>query len=120
MKSLLASKLNILEPRYENDIDLPVKEVGKTGNRIKIEKNDYKLASFDHFKSEIFFGLNRVKHRDLEDMVHRLQLTYDETVDFLDVKSIAASTIGYLFPPGVYKINDINLMLNLYFLRRWN
>ena len=44
-------------------------------------------------------------------MVYRLQLTYDEIVDFLNVKYIARSTTGYTLPLGKYKITDINLML---------
>ena len=48
---------------------------------------------------------------DLEDMVYKMALTYDEIVDFLDVKDIAGSITGYLSPPGVYEISDINLML---------
>ena len=44
-------------------------------------------------------------------MVYRLQLTYDEIIGKLDVKIIAGLTIGYTLSPGVYKINDINLML---------
>ena len=44
-------------------------------------------------------------------MISRLQLTYDEIIDILDVKYISGSTIGCTLPPGVYKISDINLML---------
>ena len=44
-------------------------------------------------------------------MVYRLQLTYDEIIDILDVKYISGSTIGYTLSPGVYEISDINLML---------
>ena len=44
-------------------------------------------------------------------MVYRMQLTYNEIVDILDVKYIAGSTIGYTLPPGVYEITDNNLML---------
>ena len=48
-------------------------------------------------------------------MVYRLQLTYDEIIDILDVKYIAGSTIGYTLLPGVYEISDINLMLKSLF-----
>ena len=51
------------------------------------------------------------KNRDLEDMVYRLRLTYDEDVDILDFKHIPASTKGYTLVPGVYEITDINMML---------
>ena len=44
-------------------------------------------------------------------MVYRKELTYDETVDILDVKYITGSTIGYTLPPGVNEITEIYLML---------
>ena len=44
-------------------------------------------------------------------MIYRLQLTYDETIDILDVEYLAVSTIGYTLPFGVYEISDNNLML---------
>ena len=50
-------------------------------------------------------------YRYLEDMVYRLQLTYDEAVDFSDYKYIPASTKGYTLVPGVYEVTDINFML---------
>ena len=63
------------------------------------------------FKSETLEGLKRVKYRDLEDMVYRLQLTYDEIVDIVDVKYIAGSTKGYTLAPGIHEVTDINMML---------
>ena len=41
-----------------------------------------------------------------------MKLTYDESVDLLDTKCIAGSTIGYTLPPGNYEITVVNLMLN--------
>ena len=108
----LINKLNkLLELKSENDIDLHVKGVEKRGTRIEIENSSYTLAGFDLFKSELLSEIKGVKNRDLEDMVYRLQFTYDEIVDILDVKNIAGSTKGYTLPPGIYEINDINLML---------
>ena len=43
-------------------------------------------------------------------MVYRLQLTYDEIVDILNVKYIAGSTKGQTIPPGLYENTDINSM----------
>ena len=100
----------LIELKSENDIELHVKEVEKRVTLIEIGNSGYNLAGFDHFKSEILSELKRVKQRDLEDTVYRLQLTYDENVDMLDVKYIAGSTIAYTLPPGVYKISDIKLM----------
>ena len=44
-------------------------------------------------------------------MVFRKELTYDEVVDILDVKYIAASTKSFTLTPGIYEITHINLML---------
>ena len=44
-------------------------------------------------------------------MVYRLQLSYDETIDTLDVKYISGPTIGYTLQPDVYQLTDINLVL---------
>ena len=44
-------------------------------------------------------------------MLYRLELTYDEIVDILNVKSVAGSTKGFALPPGICEIIDINLML---------
>ena len=44
-------------------------------------------------------------------MVYRLELTYDENVDILDVKYIAGSTNGYTLVSDSYEVSDINLML---------
>ena len=42
-------------------------------------------------------------------MLYRLELTYYEILDVLDVKYIAVSTSGYTIPPGFYTIIDSNL-----------
>ena len=55
--------------------------------------------------------MKRVKYRDLEDLVFRLQLTYHEIVDILDVKYIPRSNEGYTLVPGIYEVTDINMML---------
>ena len=89
-----------------------MKEVEKRGTRLKIEKSGYNLAGFDHLKSEILSELKRVKFGDLKDMVYRLQITYNEMIDILDVKYVAGSTKGYTLPPSVNQIIDINLLLN--------
>ena len=44
-------------------------------------------------------------------MVCRMEITYDENLDFLDEKHMAGSTEGYTIPPGVYEITDNYLML---------
>ena len=52
-----------------------------------------------------------MKLKDLEDMVYRMELAYDEIVAVLDVRSVTRSSIGYTLPPGIYEIGYINLML---------
>ena len=52
-----------------------------------------------------------MKHHDLEDMVSRMELTYDEIVDIFDVKCFAGSTKGYTLKLTFYEITDINLVL---------
>ena len=76
----------MLDLRSQNDVDLHVKEVAKGGTRMEIENSGYKLANFDHFKSEILEELKRVKYKKLEDMGYRMETTYHEIVDILDVK----------------------------------
>ena len=84
---------------------------------MEIENCGYNLAGFDHFKSETLTDLKRVKYRDLEDMVFRLQLIYHEVVDILDVKYIAGSSKGYTLPPGMYEIIDISFVLKALFFK---
>ena len=62
-------------------------------------------------KNAIIKDLKRVNYIDPDDMVYRLQLTYNEIMDILDVRYFSGSTIGYTIPPGVYEISDFNLML---------
>ena len=68
----------VLEPK---SLELYVKEVGKRGNRIKIGDSEYELSNSDTQKIEIFDELRNVKYNDLEDLVYRMQLTYDEIID---------------------------------------
>ena len=73
-----------------------------------MENIGYNLAGFDHFKSEVFAEIGRVKYKVLEDMVYRMNVAYDEIMDILDVKYIAGSTNGYTLTAG---ISEITLML---------
>ena len=44
-------------------------------------------------------------------MVYRMEFTYDEIVDIMDVKNIAGSTTGYRLAPGFYEFTDNISML---------
>ena len=66
-------------------LELHVKEVRK-GVIKKLGDNEYKLSDFDAQKNEILQELKNVKHHDIQDLVYRFQLTYDEIIDILDLK----------------------------------
>ena len=53
---------------------------------MKIRDNESKLSDFDSSKKEILVVLNEANYHDLEEMVNRMQLTYDEIMDQLDIK----------------------------------
>ena len=61
--------------------ELHVNEVIKRGKQIKREDDEYKLSDFDTQKREILEKIKKGKYNDLEDLVYRMQLTYDEIID---------------------------------------
>ena len=75
----------ILELR---SLELHVKEVRKRVSKIKRGDKEYKLSDFDTRKNEILEELKNAKYNDFEDLVYRMQLTYDEVIDILDRKYI--------------------------------
>ena len=89
-------------------LELHVNEVRKRGNIIKIEDKQYKISDFDNQKYEILQELKNVKYNDLADLVYRMQLTYDEIIDVLDLKYISTKRRGYSLNPGIYEIVDLN------------
>ena len=94
----------LLELRSENGIELHVEQVRKKG---LILINDFSLSSLGMFKDEILEELKNAKYNDLEDLVYRFQLTYNEIIDVLDLKYISAKRIGYSLNPGSYEIVDL-------------
>ena len=89
-------------------LELHVEEVRKRGNKIKIGDNEYKLSDFDTQKNEILEKLKNVKYNDLEDLVYRMRLSYDEIMEILDLKYIPTKRIGYSLDPGIYELIDLN------------
>ena len=89
-------------------LELHVEEVKKRGNKIKIADKEYKLSDFDNQKYEIIEELKNVKYNDLEDLVYRMRLSYDEIMDILDLKYIPTKRTGYTLNPGIYEIIDLN------------
>ena len=89
-------------------LELHVEEVKKRGIKIKISDKEYKLSDFDNQKYEILQELKNVKYNDLEDLVYRMRLSYDEIMNILDLKYIPTKRTGYSLDPGIYEIIDIN------------
>ena len=98
----------LLEFRSQNGIELNVEQVRKKG---LILINDYSLSSLDMFKDEILEDLKNAKYNDLEDMVYRFRLTYDEIIDILDLKYIPTKRIGHSIEPNIYNVVDLNKTL---------
>ena len=96
---------NLLELK---SLELHVEEVRKRGNIIKIADNEYKLSDFDNQKYEILEELKKDKYNDLEDLVYRMRLSYDEIMEILDLKYVATKRTGYTLNPGIYEIVDLN------------
>ena len=89
-------------------LELHVEEVRKRGDKIKIGDNEYKLSDFDTQINDILKELRNVKYNDLEDLVYRMQLTYNEIIDILDLKYIPTRRIGRSLKPNIYQLSDIN------------
>ena len=89
-------------------LELYVQEVEKRGNKIKKANKEYKLSDFDNQKYEILQELKNVKYNDLEDLVYRMRLSYDEIMDILDLKYIPTKRTGYSLDPSIYEVIDLN------------
>ena len=90
-------------------LELHVKEVRKRGDKIQIGDNEHKLSDFDtQKKNEILEELKKAKYNDIEDLVYRMQLTYDEIIDILDLKCIPTKRMGYSIEPNIYNVVDLN------------
>ena len=89
-------------------LELHVDEVRKRGNKIKIGDIEYKLSDFDNQKNVILEELKNAKYKDLEDLVYRMRLSYDEIMDILDLKYIPTKRTGYSLNPGIYEVSDLN------------
>ena len=92
-------------------LELHVAEVRKRGTKIKIGDNEYNLSDFDTQRNQILTELKNIKYNDLEDLVYRMQLTYNEIIDILDLKYISTQRIGYSIEPNIYNVVDLNKTL---------
>ena len=89
-------------------LELHVKKVRKRSYQIKIGDKECKLSDFDTFKEEILEVLKKAKYNNLEDLVYKFQLTYDEIINILDLKYFLTKRIGYSLKPDSYQVSDIN------------
>ena len=89
-------------------LELHVNEVRKRGNTIKVGDKEYKLSDFDNQKYKILQELKNTKYNNLEDLVYRMRLIYDEIVDILDLKYIPTKRTGFRLNPGIYEVADLN------------
>ena len=94
-----------------SSFELLVNEVRKRGKIIKIGDKEYKLSDCENQKYEIFEELKNVKYTVIEDLVYRMQLTYDEIIDVLDLKYNSTKRIGYSLNPGIYEVVVLNKTL---------
>ena len=69
---------------------------------------DYSLSSLDTFREEVLLEFKEAEYYDLEDMVYRIQLTYDEIIDILGLKYVPAKKIGNSLEPNINQTSDIN------------
>ena len=59
-------------------------------------------------KNKIPEELEKAKYDDLEDLVYRIQLTFVEVRDILDLKLLPTKRTGYYLKHDIYRIGDIN------------
>ena len=77
---------DLLKLNSRNDIELHVEQIRKRGNDIKINSKDFSSSDFDSSKKQILEELKSANHHDIEDLLYRMELTYDEIMDVLDIK----------------------------------
>ena len=77
----------------------------------KIGDDEYKLSDFDSQKQKIIEELKNAKYNDLEDLVYRLRLSYDEIINIIDLKYISTKRIGYSIEPNIFNVDDLNKTL---------
>ena len=99
---------DLIKLRSQNDIELHVEKIRKRGNKIKIKDREYKLSVFGTSKNEIFEELKSAIYHDLEDLVYRMELSYYEIRDVLDIKNFPSEKISYTLPPGIHEICDVD------------
>ena len=99
---------NLLELKSQNDIEIHIAEDKDRGNKIKINSKEFASSDFGSFKKEILEEIKKANYHDLEDMVCRMQITYEAFMDRLDKKIFPWKGTGFTLPKGIYEISDFN------------
>ena len=84
-----------------------MEQLKKRGNQIKIGDKEYNLSDSDTLKKEILEELKNANYQDLEYLIFRMELTYDEFLDVLDKIYFPLEKTGYTLPPGLNERSDI-------------
>ena len=92
-------------------LEFHVEEVRKRGHKIKIGDSENNISDFDTQKNEILEYLKKAKYNDLEDLVYRMQLTFVEVRDILDLKYFPKKRTGFSLNPGIYEVVDLHKTL---------
>ena len=101
--------INDLNELYElNSLELHVEAVRKRGNIRKIADKEYMLSDLDNQKNEILEELGNVKYNDLRDLIYRMQLTYNEIIDILDLEYVPTKRVGFSLNQGIYEVIGLN------------
>ena len=95
---------NLLKLKSENDIELHVQEVRKRGKKIEMNSKELSLSEFGGSKKEKLDESKKAKYHDLEDMVNRMQLSYDEIMDVLDIKFFLSKKQDILYQLAYMKL----------------
>ena len=77
---------SLLTHRPQNDIESDVGGVRRRGKKIEIGDKDYKITDLNTSEKETFEELKNATYHDLEALVYRMGLIYDEILDVLDKK----------------------------------
>ena len=85
-----------------------MEEVRKRGNKIKKVTMNINYGTLILKKNEIHEELEQTKYNDLENLFYRMQLTFVEVRDILDLKYVSTKRIGYSLKPNIYQISDMN------------
>ena len=100
---------DFLELREQDDLKLHEEKVSKRGKKLQERRKN--IIYLILVLKKIIEVLKNIKYSDLEDIVFRLELSYTEILNKLDMKYIDASITRYTSPPGVYKVSDNNFMI---------